>query len=189
VLGQYFAAMYPSKVGRLVIDKVVDANNYYLDDMDAVVLSFFKFCHQAGLSKCPLYGSLCLTFKNEWIPIPFASKGPVVITKKLLHQLMFVALYGLTVMFPMLANSLVAIETENISALTNQLFDLGECNCASLLPWQQFVSTSAAFSIACSDADKHPNGPDDYKSYFDKLMAKLAFAAPIWGMNRLPCSE
>jgi hypothetical protein len=63
VLSQYFAAMYPRKVGRLVIDGVVDVNNYYtgewyldLDNTDAVLLSFFKFCHQAGLSKCPLYG-------------------------------------------------------------------------------------------------------------------------------------
>jgi len=127
------------------------------------------------------------------IPIPFSSKGPVMITKNVLHQLMFVALDSPTVMFPILANHLIAIETDNTSALTNitdQFFNLGvECNCTSPLPWQQFVSTSATFSIACGDADKHPNGPDDYKSYFNKIMAKSAFAAPIWGVIHLACLE
>jgi hypothetical protein len=74
VLGQYFAAMYPSnlKVGRLVIDGVADANDYRagewysnLDNTDAVLLSFFEFCHQAGPSKCPLYGSTVPNIRNE----------------------------------------------------------------------------------------------------------------------------
>jgi len=211
VLGQYFAAMYPSKVSRLVIDGVVDANDYRagewystLDDTDAVLLSFFEFCHRAGPSKCPLYGSTVPSIRKRVdtiidslsqapVPIPFSSKGPVMITKKVLHQLMFGVLYSPTMAFPILANSLIAVETDNISALTDiadQFFDLGvECSCASPLPWQQFVSMSATFAIACGDADKHPNGPDDYKSYFDKLMAKSAFAAPIWGVNYLACSE
>jgi hypothetical protein len=146
VLGQYFAAMYPSKVSRLVIDGVADANDYRagewysnLNDTDAVLLSFFEFCHQAGPSKCPLYGSTVSNIRKRVdtiidslsqapIPIPFSSKGPAMMTKKVLHQLMFKALYGPTVMFPILANSLIAIETGNISALTaiiDQFFNLG----------------------------------------------------------------
>jgi pimeloyl-ACP methyl ester carboxylesterase len=211
VLGQYFAAMYPSKVGRLVIDGVLDANDYRagewylsLEDTDAVLLSFFEFCHQAGPSKCPLYGSTVPNIRKRVdtiigslsqapVPIPLSSKGPVVITKKVLHRLMFVALYQPTAVFPILADILIAIETDNISALTDiidQFINLNiECSCASPLPWQQYVSTSATLAIACGDADKHPNGSDDYKSYFDKLMAKSAFAAPILGMIPLACSE
>jgi len=71
VLGQYFAVMYPSRVGQLVIDGVVDANDYSagewylnLDDTDTVLLSFFEFCHHTGLSKCPLYGLTVLNIQK-----------------------------------------------------------------------------------------------------------------------------
>ncbi|CDO72512.1 hypothetical protein BN946_scf184980.g53 [Trametes cinnabarina] len=62
VLGQYFAALYPQKVGRLIIDGVFDAYSYRaniwntsLVDTDAVIASFFQHCHHAGPEKCALW--------------------------------------------------------------------------------------------------------------------------------------
>ncbi|KAH9922875.1 uncharacterized protein BXZ73DRAFT_104100 [Epithele typhae] len=64
VLGQYFAAMYPDKVGRVIIDGVFDAESYRSEhwstnllDMEAVMDSLFDYCYQAGPLKCSLYES------------------------------------------------------------------------------------------------------------------------------------
>ena len=50
VLGQYFAAMYPDKVGRVILDGVFDGYNYRsglwnsnLLDIDTVMDSIFTY--------------------------------------------------------------------------------------------------------------------------------------------------
>ncbi|THU85107.1 alpha/beta-hydrolase [Dendrothele bispora CBS 962.96] len=62
ILGATFAAIFPDKVERLVIDGVVDAVEYYgtkwdpsLRDTSATLQDFFNFCHAAGPSKCAFY--------------------------------------------------------------------------------------------------------------------------------------
>lgn len=60
ILGATFAAMYPNPVGRLVIDGVANATQWYagdftqtLGDADSAMATFFKFCHEAGPDNCP----------------------------------------------------------------------------------------------------------------------------------------
>ncbi|EJC98516.1 uncharacterized protein FOMMEDRAFT_171118 [Fomitiporia mediterranea MF3/22] len=62
VIGATFAAMFPDKVGRLVIDGVVDANEYYkgnwtgfILDMDKTYTNILDACVQAGPSVCPIF--------------------------------------------------------------------------------------------------------------------------------------
>ena len=62
-LGNTFASMFPSRVGRMILDGVVDAPDYAatgwstnLQDNDKVWLKFFEWCFEAG-PKCALYGS------------------------------------------------------------------------------------------------------------------------------------
>lgn len=62
LLGQTFAAMHPERVGRMVIDGVVDPDDYYqgqwlknLQDSDRVLERLCEYCHKAGPSKCPVY--------------------------------------------------------------------------------------------------------------------------------------
>jgi hypothetical protein len=84
LLGATFAAMHPERVGRLVLDGVVDADDYYagmyyscqsllssllltnhfigewmtnLQDTDSIVDSFFEECYAAGPDKCALYSA------------------------------------------------------------------------------------------------------------------------------------
>lgn len=61
-LGQTFASMFPDRVGRVVLDGVLDAEDYvtgsflsYLTDADEVFSTFFLYCHLAGPSKCSFY--------------------------------------------------------------------------------------------------------------------------------------
>ncbi|KII90370.1 hypothetical protein PLICRDRAFT_696949 [Plicaturopsis crispa FD-325 SS-3] len=128
VLGQYFAAMYPDKVGRLIIDGVYDAYDYRatnwatnLVDTDAVIASFYDFCLQAGPSRCSIYeptidemqsrvNKILYAIADAPIPVPYGPKGPSVFTKDIVHIIMFVATYTPLRMFPILADTLVAVE-------------------------------------------------------------------------------
>lgn len=62
LLGATFSTLYPDKVGRVFLDGVVDAEDYYLGtwlsnlvDTDLIIGSFFKQCSEAGPLKCPLW--------------------------------------------------------------------------------------------------------------------------------------
>lgn len=61
VLGQTFAAMFPDRVGRLLLDSVVRADDYNegtwqtaIYDADRVLLNAFRECINAGPEFCPL---------------------------------------------------------------------------------------------------------------------------------------
>jgi pimeloyl-ACP methyl ester carboxylesterase len=62
VIGATFALRYPDQVERMVLDGVVDAQDYYnggwrtsLLDADAVLDKFCEYCERAGSSRCALY--------------------------------------------------------------------------------------------------------------------------------------
>ncbi|PIL33846.1 hypothetical protein GSI_03552 [Ganoderma sinense ZZ0214-1] len=97
ILGQYFAAMYPDKIERMVLDGVYDGNNYRASlwnsnviNNEAVIDSLFTFCHQAGPSGCALYDStpdairdrffgVLESVKHAPVAIPLATP-PLVVT-------------------------------------------------------------------------------------------------------------
>ncbi|KAG5914619.1 hypothetical protein E4U42_000402, partial [Claviceps africana] len=62
VLGNYFASLFPERVGRIVLDGVVDADDYSKGggwltntvDADAIVDELFSGCFQAGPETCAL---------------------------------------------------------------------------------------------------------------------------------------
>ncbi|KAJ6785729.1 hypothetical protein PWT90_07103 [Aphanocladium album] len=62
VLGNYFASLFPERVGRLILDGVVDAEDYSSGpgwvtstvDADNITSHFYTGCHAAGTSACPL---------------------------------------------------------------------------------------------------------------------------------------
>ncbi|EGX97180.1 proteinase, putative [Cordyceps militaris CM01] len=62
ILGNYFASLFPERVGRLILDGVVDAEDYSSGpgwvtstiDADNITAHFYTGCHAAGASVCPL---------------------------------------------------------------------------------------------------------------------------------------
>jgi len=167
-----------------------------------VISSFFEFCHQAGPSKCPLYaptvaeiqqrvGTIVDSLSQAPIPIPFQSKSPVVLTKKMIRRLMFMSTYSPLAMFKVVADGLIAIETYNLTTLGNLIESYSdsnvECNCQTTSPW--LTATEAFYAIACGDGDEIPDGPGDYSAYFEKLAAKSSFASQIWGIHYLQCAQ
>ena len=64
VTGSTFAAMFPGRVGRMVLDGVVNAEEYYanvwrenVEQMDEGVEAFARLCHAAGEEKCAFWGA------------------------------------------------------------------------------------------------------------------------------------
>ncbi|KAL7940662.1 TAP-like domain-containing protein [Trichoderma barbatum] len=62
ILGNYFASMHPGRVGRMVLDGVMDVEDYArgpgfttnLEDADAITNEFFRTCSEVGPKLCPL---------------------------------------------------------------------------------------------------------------------------------------
>ncbi|KAH7396098.1 Alpha/Beta hydrolase protein [Pyrenochaeta sp. MPI-SDFR-AT-0127] len=61
VLGQTFAAMFPDRVGRILLDSIVRFDDYFSGqwltanrDTEVTLLNFFKECVDAGPAICPL---------------------------------------------------------------------------------------------------------------------------------------
>ncbi|KAG9774618.1 hypothetical protein KCU88_g5405, partial [Aureobasidium melanogenum] len=62
LLGATFAAMYPEKVSRMVLDGVVDAEDYYngpwlenLVDTDLILHKVWRYCSEAGPDRCQFW--------------------------------------------------------------------------------------------------------------------------------------
>ena len=59
-LGQTFAQMYPDRVGRFLLDSVIDIHDmtsgkfeHYMDDVDKTFNRYLELCLEAGVEKCP----------------------------------------------------------------------------------------------------------------------------------------
>ncbi|KZT09845.1 alpha/beta-hydrolase [Laetiporus sulphureus 93-53] len=185
VLGQYFSAMYPDKVGRVVIDGVFDAYNYR-----ATLWNSNLADTDAGEIKARV-DTIMASVQSEPVAVPSASKGPLVITRKILHQYAFQAAYKPTTNFAPLADILVAAESNNQTTLAGMAERLGqsfECNCEQASP-QWLKTTEAFYTIACGDGEQIAYTPEGYREWFTDLYSKSSFGAPIWGLEYLRCSE
>ncbi|KAL6299866.1 alpha/beta-hydrolase [Sparassis latifolia] len=214
VLGQYFAAMYPDKVGRLIIDGVMDGYNYRGDvpgevwnsnlvDTEKVRTSFFTFCHQAGPEKCPLYEPtveeiiarvdvIMERISAEPVALPFASGGPTVIGTTELIRAMFLATYNPAALFGSLADTYVAVEQNDTTTLAKLWATVNggfACSCKSTPAWLADSETEAFYFIACADREPTSYAPDDFAAHLANLTAVSPSAGPIWGQIYLQCTE
>ncbi|OAL45664.1 alpha/beta-hydrolase [Pyrenochaeta sp. DS3sAY3a] len=139
VIGHTLAALYPERVGRIVVDGNVDSEGYYngltttsVEDADDGYEWFFQLCYEAGLEKCAFAGESSsaadikkrfddLLAKLEKTPLvssdpeinPQLSFGPEIITKSRVLNLAFGTLYAPFSQFPYLAAGLAGLEANN----------------------------------------------------------------------------
>ncbi|RPD73811.1 alpha/beta-hydrolase [Lentinus tigrinus ALCF2SS1-7] len=208
ILGQYFSAMYPEKVGRVIIDGVYDGDNYRgalwssnLADMEAVMDSLFTYCHEAGPLRCTLYESTPDTIRARYfgvldevarnpIAIPLA-EPPVILTRKALITQLFSSSYKPLANYGTIVDTIRAIETGNQTALTAlapKIVDPTECKCSSgTIPW--LAENDAFNAIACGDGEEHPYDPEYYANYYDELVKDSPHGGPIWAVHYLQCAE
>jgi pimeloyl-ACP methyl ester carboxylesterase len=210
-LGQYFASLYPDKIGRVVIDGILDADRYrsatsadVTPDIEKVFDTFFTTCSKAGPQKCPLYSPDPSVIRNrvfgildkvvqDPVPIPFADNGPLLLSEGILRMRMFRANYQPIGLFESLAADLVAIENNNqpyLATLGDQY--AVQCNCGNSTgppapPPPR--GPEAVFAISCTDGDPFVESKDDVKKFLEdksKISPHFAF---WWAWLRSGCNN
>jgi pimeloyl-ACP methyl ester carboxylesterase len=174
LLGATFAAMFPDRVGRVILDGVVDADFYVspvwtgsLLDTDAVEASFFKYCHEAG-TRCAIYREgdseadirarvydIAHKLKNNPVHgINAQTHTPTILTYEILKFIMFTSLYFPSMAFPSTALLLDLFYREDVAALMSVFmmptsYDFRPY-CAGYIP-PQYQAEDVQKAIMCSD--------------------------------------
>lgn len=98
LLGSTFAAMHPSRSHRIVLDGVLEPEDYYagtrlknLQDSDMIITKFCEYCFLAGPEKCPLWTGTSgkdveerfertmMGLKTDPIAVAVVGRGPEVV--------------------------------------------------------------------------------------------------------------
>lgn len=136
-LGMTFASLYPDRVGKLVLDGVVNATDYVeqgwisnLKDSEKVLDAFYSRCFSAGPSRCALYageGAQAIRetvedFINrcQMMPLWFLdpeSRNPAVVTAGEIRWILFRALYSATYSFQRAAQIISDLKQHKFDSL------------------------------------------------------------------------
>jgi pimeloyl-ACP methyl ester carboxylesterase len=126
LLGSTIASMFPSRIERMVLDGVVDSDDYYsgswtknLDDTDGIFSKFASYCHTAGPERCAFwrsggseaieaaYEDLLHDIRDDPLSVPGTTeRGPELITWSDIRLLVAPSLYQPLQLFPKLAELL-----------------------------------------------------------------------------------
>ena len=163
-LGATYATLFPDRIGRMILDGVVDVGNYYkgngggLIQSDEAVLSFAHACQAAGKDKCVLYSpttdeiakrmrTVLEDLRND--PVPLSDSAicplPILLTYEDLVFTLFALLYSPVSSFPLLAGIFADLERRNATSL------------ASMIQAQSPTAVDYGGLISCMDS-KHTSG-------------------------------
>nr|POE65646.1 putative hydrolase [Quercus suber] len=194
--------MFPDRVGRVVLDGVLDAEIYSapassgsIEDSDAVFDSFFAYCAKAGAPKCAIArkGDNAADIRtrveldlNTLRQRPIIGVNPVhntpsIVTWSQFQKAIFTVLYGPVRAFPGLAQLFQYLHTgdeESILLAMPQLHSLIRyepyCN---MQPASSFDSGDARFSILCIDKSRPINATvSRLQTYYEELANTSSFA-------------
>ncbi|TFK22816.1 hypothetical protein FA15DRAFT_671144 [Coprinopsis marcescibilis] len=210
VLGAVFATMFPDKVGRLVIDGVVDAEDYFatgwktnLVDTDKAFDTFFTGCAEAGPTRCAFYSpdpedirrnltSLFDRLRKQ--PIPARTETSFGLFDLFrLRQLIFVSLYQPGTFFSIIADGLAQLATGKLSDLFATLATMetavAEFGCSCDPDRQRLLNGTrdAQATILCNDGAKVPEDFSAAEDYLEEL-SKISQFADIWAPIRIGCT-
>ncbi|KAJ7159601.1 Alpha/Beta hydrolase protein [Mycena filopes] len=211
VLGAMFAAMFPDKVDRILIDGVVDANAWMnanltiaATDTDAVLQTFFDGCVTAGPSLCAFYESTAtkiaarlatLTDTLRTQPIPaITSHGYALVDYSLLRMVIFNSLYMPFMYFPPLAQALALLERGNGTALYDLFEELSgdvpfecDCNANNTAPFTT-NGAEAAIAVQCGDAVPVNDSIGQLTEFYQNAARTSQFVEFFVGANRVSCT-
>ncbi|KAF4992893.1 hypothetical protein FGRMN_6836 [Fusarium graminum] len=193
VIGATFASLFPNRVGRVVLDGIVDAELYYrnaytanLDQMDEAMDKFSTLCHSAGPKKCSFWGptaknitarldNIISQLRSHPVPVSGAQSRalPEMVTYSDLKALFLNSIYTPIREFPKMAEVLHQVEYGNVSALAGA-FE------SSIIP------TDANHIIQCSDASKTNSLEtiEDFKDYVEYAVRKSKYIGSKIGLDK-----
>ena len=207
-LGSVFASMFPDRVGRLLLDGVVDAEEYASDvwtnsirDADHIWSRFFDYCVEAGPS-CALYRHddtpASIRQRYEAIlsqldeqPVTFIHPEyfvPHLIRSENLRRLIFSLLYFPVQGFPGLAMILNWLHERNYAPFA-QLLVGDQLPLCALPSTFDIMITDASRAVMCADKKKPVNLTLAQLRAKYETMAELSKDfADVWFQVMLQCN-
>ncbi|KAH8430604.1 uncharacterized protein LDX57_008267 [Aspergillus melleus] len=189
VIGSTFASLFPDRVGRMILDGVLNAEQYYnnywtdnVDQMDEAMETFLTFCHSAGPEKCSFWGPTLanITARMDAItrqlhnhPVPLSGVEdadlPTMVTYSDLKTLFLNALYNPLARFPSMADILHQAESGNVSALAG-LYDRSNS------------ITDARLAITCADSYRRNRLTtiEEFKMWTEYTISKSKYIGDIY---------
>ncbi|KAJ7616540.1 TAP-like protein-domain-containing protein [Roridomyces roridus] len=203
VLGATFAAMFPDKVGRLVIDAVMDAEDYYagefsnnLIDTDKVWSAFLNECVAAGPTRCPIYAptaaeiqtivdGLYASLRKRPIPVRTPTSYGIV-DYSVMRNVIFMSFYRPYASFPTLAQALADLKAGNATGLYKMFEKLQfKCSCeADELLFENVIDGGVA--VQCNDGKRLSQEFDAFEMHYRNLLARSSWA-DMWMHARQGC--
>jgi pimeloyl-ACP methyl ester carboxylesterase len=194
-LGATFASLFPNNVGRMILDGVIDAEDYYrngwrenLFQADEALNTFSTFCHQSGPNNCSFWGPSPQNITDrldnilaelKYHPIPVTgldgTSTPGLATYSDLKQLMLLAVYFPLSEFPFLADILSGLENGNASSFITA---------TELIPGY-LIPDDFDTMIKCVDGYGRSNYTtiEDYEMYVDLLDGQSKYFGEVWPNN------
>ena len=202
-LGATFAALQPQRVHRVVIDGVVDSDDYYagtwlanLQDADRALGTFFEYCFEAGLESCAFasealeeiatrFQTILSGLKENPVAVPPSeTRGPEIITYSDIHKFTMASLYSPMDIFPPLAQILADLAEGNGTSAADFKADVRKKN------YKEGNMREAQSAILCSDGeDMRGMSKVEYRKYWETLENQSLFLGDEWPIIRLPCAS
>ncbi|KAM0362062.1 hypothetical protein ACHAO7_010800 [Fusarium culmorum] len=194
VLGQVAASMFPKRMGRIVLDGNLNADDYAaitwlssLIDTERSLANLFNDCVKSGKDQCSLAefhgknttgASLFETFKEK-LEEAFAGTAEQQIAAYILKQNIFNKLYS-AFSYPEIARKLEGFFVGKESNETAEPL-------AEPSKWNPQLSY-ANFAIACGDSSYRVNDPDDLFPMYQAQYEEASFA-DVNIDDRLKCAQ
>ena len=189
VLGGTYAALFPDRVGRMVLDGVLDFNDYYMadkdpsldiGDADLALDHFFQTCHDAGKDACAIWSESIMTIRKCFYeadqrlysaPLPVPGYG--LLKWPLWRSGVYNALYKPAEGFPLLAGAIAEILKGSAGPYIQAYMELVKSAGAEKYPIDPKTglrnSINAGTLISCSDS-----GAPAHKLDADQLAARFS---------------
>ncbi|PBK84151.1 alpha/beta-hydrolase [Armillaria gallica] len=200
VLGSTFAAMFPDKVERMVLDGVVDVDAYYsgdwrnkIADADKAMQSFFDGCVAAGPDACAFYASTAEQISDNLDslydslliqPVPVVSPPFYgVVDYTVLRTTVWDALCAPYELFSILAEGLASLAAGNGTIIYEIQANVYDPSSGYDNSWD------AEIAIACGDAANNTDSVADVFAYSHDVEALSAFSDSLLVMQRIRCTS
>lgn len=214
LLGATFASLQPNRVGRLIIDGVVNSTDYYegkwlsnLQDSDQIIYAFGEYCHQAGPERCALWRKSPAMVLQElervlhevWdnpVPAPgTAIRGPEIITYSDVMSLIRLGLYNPIKNANRIATLVQDLSVRSGSAFADYKAELAKPDCKSWTGKPDDPDLCApvfdppiSSGVICTDSVDLTNMTrDEFASRLEILNGQSKWMGNMWGSITLPC--
>jgi pimeloyl-ACP methyl ester carboxylesterase len=216
LLGSTFASMFPNRIGRVVLDGVVNDWDYKhslgkgsLRDNERAMEAFYSYCLLSGPQVCPLAennatSTVKIKERTQKIvrslyhsPLSLTSaEGPGIITYSDVKSIIFSIIYQPLLGFELLGRLLSQIEIghgEYIDWLSESTRHGHTLSCGvngTVNPGIHAVDDVPTYAVLCSDGvDQQNIGLDDFVELWHGMQNISTAAGDVWAMLGMKCAN